>query len=124
MDEKKQAGKLYLDDYKDALRGEIYELIGHNPDDAELEKMTEYAADYIGDCHSAGKLPNLSGMAYAMLTCKQEQFKQCAECGDYFLWDEINTETGEHCLNCRPYYDPDGMPGGWDDLKIERGDGD
>jgi len=124
MNEKKQAGKLYFDDYKDALRGEIYGLIGHNPDDAELEKMTEYAADYIGDCYSAGKLPNLSGMAYAMLICKQEQFKQCTECGDYFLWDEINTETGEHCLNCRPYYDPDGMPGGWDDLKIERGDGD
>ena len=124
MDEKKQAGKLYLDDYKDALRGEIYELIGHNPDNAELEKMTEYAADYIGDCYSAGKLPNLSGMAYAMLICRQEQFKQCAECGDYFLWDEINTDTGEHCINCRPYYDPDGMPGGWDDLKTERGDGD
>lgn len=124
MDEKKQAGKLYLDDYKDALRGEIYDLIGHNPDNAELEKMTEYAADYIGDCYSAGKLPNLSGMAYAMLICRQEQFKQCAECGDYFLWDEINTDTGEHCLNCRPYYDPDGMSGGWDDLKIERGDGD
>ena len=124
MDEKKQAGKLYLDDYKDALRGEIYELIGHNPDNAELEKMTEYAADYIGDCYSAGKLPNLSGMAYTMLICRQEQFKQCAECGDYFLWDEINTDTGEHCINCRPYYDPDGMPGGWDDLKTERGDGD
>lgn len=122
MNEKKQAGKLYLEDYKDALRGEIYNLIGHNPDDAELEKMTEYAADYIGDCYSAGKLPSLSGMGYAMLVCRQEQFKQCVECGDYFLWDEINTETGEHCITCRPYYDPDGMSGGWDDLKKERGE--
>lgn len=124
MNKKNQAGQLCLDDYKNALLGEICGLIGHNPDDAELEKMTEYAADYVADCYGAGKLPNLSGLAFALLTCKKEQFKQCAECGDYFLWDEINTETGEHCIDCRPYYDPDGMPGGWDDLKTERGDGD
>ena len=122
MNEEKQAGQLYLDDYKNALQGEICGLIGHNPDDDEFEQMSIYAADYVADCVNEGKLPNLTGLGYSLLVCKKEQFIQCNECGDYFLPREINSCGGCYCLGCKPNYDPDGMPGGWDDLKTERGE--
>lgn len=104
MNENKTAGTLCLDDYKNALRGEICDLIGHYPDDAELALMEQYAADYTADQVNTNKQPNLCGLCSALLDCKLENFQPCAECGGYFLPDEMN---GYHCTKCKPFYDPD-----------------
>lgn len=108
MDENKNAGTLCLDDYKNALRGEICDLIGHNPDADEFAQMEQYAADYVADCLNADKLPTLSGLAVSLLECRNGYFKQCNDCGDWFLYDEFNDGVcGDYCLKCKPYRDPD-----------------
>lgn len=120
MDKTKQPGKLYLDEYKNALAGEIRDLIGHQPDADEFAQMEQYAADYVADCVNDDKLPTLSGLAVALLECRDGYFKRCNECGDWYLYGEFNDGIcGDYCLNCKPYRDPDGEPGGWDDLKSQ-----
>lgn len=104
MSENKTAGTLCLDDYKNALRGEIYRLIWHNPDDAELAMFEKYAADYIADQVNANKQPDLCGVCSALLDCKNENFMRCEECGEYFLPSELNLG---YCTRCKPYRDPD-----------------
>lgn len=108
MNETKQPGKIYLDEYKTALVGEICALIGHNPDSDESTKMEQYAADYVADCLNDDKTPTLSGVCAALSECLSAEFSQCSECGEWFLVDEMNKETLEnYCLSCKPYYDPD-----------------
>lgn len=114
MTQKIQAGQLCLDDYKNALTGEICDQIGHNPNADELATMEAGAADYVADCVNRDKVPTLTGLCVALMECKHANFTQCTECGEWFLSDEINQDTGEHCLACKPYYDPDAMPGGHD----------
>lgn len=99
---------LSITDYKAALLGEIYGFIGHNPTDEELELFEEYAANYIADCINDDKRPDLSGMACALLDCKDENFVRCVDCGDCYLRSEMNQDYGcEYCLECKPYKDED-----------------
>jgi len=105
-----------ITDYKTALRGEIYCLIYHNPTDEELELFERYVSDYLSDCVNTDKHATLTGICAALLDCKQENFRACDECGDYYLPHEFNDECmGNYCLNCKPYRDPDNEPGGYDD---------
>lgn len=99
---------LSITDYKAIIRGEIADMIYHNPDEFETAEFEQYIADYIWDCIKAGKQPTLATVQEAMRDCLDERFKQCGECGEYYRYDEMNDETGnEYCINCKPYYDPD-----------------
>lgn len=108
---------LTITDYDAALRGEIRGWIGHEPDDDELKVFEQAVADYIADRINENKHVDLNGICAAILDCKQDNFHQCDECGDYFLPAAFNDACiGNFCLNCKPYRDPDNEPGGWDDL--------
>lgn len=99
---------LSIIDYKAALRGEIADTIYHTPDDNEMLEFEKYVADYIADCINANKQPTLSGICAAISDCRQDRFMCCNNCGEYYLCDEMNDETGDaYCLKCKPYYDPD-----------------
>lgn len=99
---------LSIIDYKAIIRGEIADMIYHNPDEFETAEFEQYIADYILDCINAGKQPTLATVQEAMRDCLHDQFKECGECGEYYRFDEMNDETGyEYCINCKPYYDPD-----------------
>lgn len=99
---------LSMTDFETALRGEIAGMIYHAPDDVEMVEFEQYIADYISDCISAGEKPTLTGMCVAISDCRSDRFKECAECGEYYRFDEMNDETGNvYCTNCKPYHDPD-----------------
>lgn len=99
---------LSITDYKAAMLGEIYSLIYHTPTDEELELFEEYVANYIADRINDDKRPDLTGMARALLDCKDENFVCCADCGDCYLRSEMNQDYGcEYCLECKPYKDED-----------------
>ena len=99
---------LSIIDYKAIIRGEIADMIYHNPDEFEIAEFEQYIADYIWDCINAGKQPTLATVQEAMRDCLHDQFKECGECGEYYRFDEMNDETGNvYCINCKPYYDPD-----------------
>lgn len=99
---------LSMTDFESALRGEIASAIYHTPDDTEMAEFEQYIADYISDCINAGKNPDLTGICIAISDCRHDKFKECADCGEYFLYDEMNQDYGhEYCLRCKPHYDPD-----------------
>lgn len=94
-------------DLEAALRGEIEGLIYHNPTDEEMELFERDAADYIAICIEDNKKPDLSGLACALLDCRNDNFRACADCGDYYLWSEMNPDDKDYCCKCKPIYDPD-----------------
>lgn len=106
-----------------ALLGEIYGNIWHNPDPAELETVKKYLADYVADLAEQKKRFDLTALAVGVADAVHDHFLECEECGEKFLPDEMNHDGDWYCLQCRPYSDPDGMPGGWHDVQIERAEG-
>ena len=107
MSENKTADILCLDDYKNALRGEIYTVIWHNPSDDEMAIFEQYVADYIADQVNHEKRADFTGICGILYDCRREQFCCCADCGEYFLPDEMNPDNTEYCRKCKPVYDPD-----------------
>ncbi len=115
---------LSITDYKAILRGQIEKTLGHNPSDDEIEPFEKAIADYISDCINIDKRPPyFGGVAEAIKDCRDGYFKQCVECGDYFLVSEMNPDEPDHCCECKGIYDPDTMPGGHDDLIAETWNG-
>lgn len=98
---------LSITDYKAAFRGEIADAICRTPDDNELLEFEKYVADYIADCINADKLPTLSGMCAAILDCRRDCFMCCNDCGEYYLYDEMNPDDRAYCQNCKPVSNTD-----------------
>lgn len=90
----------------DIIRNEITLQIGHTPDKNEQQKFIDYIHDRISDLKKDGKKIYLSHIEMAILDCRNDNFAQCQECGEWFLPDEMNDTTG-CCINCTPYHDPD-----------------
>lgn len=119
MNENKTAGTLCLDDYKNALRGEIYGLICHNPSDDEIAIFERHVADYIADQVNDGKRADFTGICCALLDCRNDEFCCCADCGEYFLPSEMNPDNPDYCVNCKAIYNPDWE---WEQAKEDRKD--
>ena len=104
------------------LRNEFTYQLGHNPDADEWRTFIDYISDYIKTDLEKKRRPNLTDLEEAIKNALNDEFMQCNDCGDFFLPSEMNDLGGWYCLNCKPFADPDGMPGGWDDMKAERGE--
>lgn len=98
---------------------DIASWLGHQPDEQEQKIVFDYVGDEIQTAYDQKKHVDLSDLATYICDAVKDNFTQCEECGERFLADEMH-ELGYKCLRCQPNYDPDGMPGGWDDLKIDR----
>ena len=87
----------------DIIRNEIADALGHAPNKAEQDKFIAYIHDEIAEKINADKKVYLVDIEYAIKVCRDECFKVCEECGEYFLPEEMN-ELGYECLNCKPNY--------------------
>lgn len=103
-----------------ALLGEIYGQIWHNPDAIELKTIMDYLGDYVKDLAEQKKRLDLSALAVGVADAVHDNFLECEECGEKFLPGEMN-DIEKKCIHCKPNYDPEGMPGGWNDKQIEKG---
>ena len=85
----------------DIIRNEIENSLGHNPSKEEQSVMMDYIHDAIADKINEDKKVYLVDVEFGIKMCRDEQFKQCEECGDWFLLDDMN-EFGYKCQNCQP----------------------
>lgn len=99
----------------DIIRNEIADALGHTPDKSEQEKFITYIHDEVAEKIKQGKKVYLDYIEAAIILCRNEQFKRCEECGDWFLPEEMN-QFGYKCINCEPNYDPDYE---WEDAKAD-----
>ena len=114
MTSKNESGKMQVSKTKkeskmtitDIIRNEIADALGHTPDKAEQEKFITYIHDEISDKINQDKKVYLVDIEFAIKLCRDECFKQCEECGEWFLPEEMH-DLGYECLNCRPFQDPD-----------------
>ena len=106
--------------FDEILKNEFAYQLGHTPNADEWRTLTEYISDWLQIDLDKKRRPNLTDLEHAIKDALHDKFMQCNECGDYFLLSEMNDCGGYYCLTCRPYTDPDAMPGGWHDLQIER----
>lgn len=90
----------------DIIRNEIADALGHTPDKAEQEKFIKYIHDEIAEKINQDKKVYLVDIESAIILCRNECFKQCEECGEWFLPEEMH-DLGHECLKCRPFQDPD-----------------
>lgn len=90
----------------DIIRNEVELALDHNPSREELAIMVEYIYDGIADKENEGKKVYLADIEERIRLCRDENFRQCEECGEWFLLEEMH-ESGYKCLNCQPYSDPD-----------------
>lgn len=91
----------------DIIRNEIADALGHTPDKAEQEQFIIYIHDEIAEKINKGQKVYLVDIEFAIRNCRDEQFIQCEECGDWFLPAKINDMDGRYCLTCKPHVDPD-----------------
>lgn len=97
------------------LINEIKAEIGHEPDEKEFQVMMDYIEGTYHDMGKDGKRMNVTDLNMAIHDCCKDCFAQCEECGECFLPDQDNWNEMEHCCReCKPYVDPDMMPGGHD----------
>lgn len=94
----------------DIIRNEIADALGHTPDKAEQEKFITYIHDEVADKINQDKKVYLVDIEYAIKMCRDEQFIQCEECGEWFLPRDINNIGGNHCLQCKPIQCEDWEP--------------
>lgn len=106
---------------ENVLMNEIYCWLHHNPDDRELKTIMEYVDDCVIEETAKKKRIDLTLLSIMIADAVHDKFMECEKCSERFLPDDMNP-GGHFCLDCKHGYDPDGMPGGWDDLKIERGE--
>jgi hypothetical protein len=92
----------------DIIRNEIADAIGHNPDKYELEKFITYIHDMISDKQVENKKIFLADVSITILECRDECFRQCEECSEYFLPEEMH-DAGYKCLNCQPNFCEDDL---------------
>ena len=94
----------------DIIRNEIADALGHTPDKAEQDQFITYIHDEVADKINQDKKVYLVDIEYAIKLCRDEQFKQCEECGEWFLPRDINNIGGNHCLQCKPIQCEDWEP--------------
>ena len=82
-----------------ALQREIATELGHIPDEKEMR----VCVDYINKYAQTNKKVDLTGCCLAITQARKECFKQCEDCGDYYLSKDMNTEY-DYCLDCKPHY--------------------
>lgn len=104
---------------KKALMGEIYSNLYHNPTKEEMQLITESIQEFISDLEYDKKKIDLSSLSAAVSYAIKENFLECAECGEKYLRKEMNTDYPDYCWNCRSFYDPENMPGGWEYKQCE-----
>lgn len=81
-----------------ALQREITTEIGHQPDKDEMRVCVDYIKNYA----QTSEQVDLTGVCIAIMQARKECFKQCEDCGDYYLAKDMNTEYG-YCLTCKPH---------------------
>ena len=82
------------------IKNEISIIIGHNPSSDEFEKFIQYIRDMISDKEVENKKVQLSDVQLAIYTCCDECFRQCEECGEYFLPEYLTEHYGKRiCEN-------------------------
>jgi hypothetical protein len=96
------------------IKNEIKTEIGHEPSEKELQVFMEYIEGTFSDMEKDGKRMNVTDLEIAIHDCCKDCFAQCEECGEWFLTDDDWNELEHCCRNCKPYADPDMMPGGHD----------
>ena len=101
--------------FRQVLKKSIQTAIGHQPDDAEFQTMMDYIEGTFSDMEQDGKQMDLTAMELAIYDCRKDCFVECEECGEYFLPTSDEWNSYAHCCReCKPYQDPDMMPGGHD----------
>ena len=96
------------------LINEIKAEIGHEPTEKELQVFIDYIEGTMSDMEKDGKRMNVTDLEEAVRDCRKDYFAQCEECEEWFLIDDDWNELEHCCRECRPYVDPDMMPGGHD----------
>lgn len=97
------------------IKKSIQTAIGHQPDDAEFQTFMDYIEGTFSDMERDGKQMDIIAVELAIYDCRKDCFVECEECGEYFLPNGDNWNEYKHCCReCKPYQDPDMMPGGHD----------
>jgi hypothetical protein len=92
------------------ITNEIYDALGRNPDQQEYQNFMNYVYDTIQENNRLGKKTFLIDVEHAILEYRDDNYKQCCDCGEYYLADSDEwNDDGEHCLNCKPHQDYDTM---------------
>lgn len=91
---------------KNMITNEICDALGRNPDQQEYQNFMNYVYDTIQENNRLGKKTFLIDVEHAILEYRDDNYKQCPECGEYF---EFNSEEWnkdrECCRNCHDYDD-------------------
>jgi hypothetical protein len=102
---------------KKILLNEVRDALGRNPTDEEFKGFEDYINDALIESERLGKLDKvfLADIGLWVIEYRNDYYKQCADCGDYYLIDSDEwNDDGIYCANCKPNSDPDMMPGGHD----------
>ena len=97
------------------LKNTINIVIGHMPDETEYQTCVDYIEGTLSDMEQDGKRMSTVDILNVLFDCRKDCFAQCEECGEYFLPTSDEWNSYAHCCRkCKPYADPDMMPGGHD----------
>ena len=98
------------------IKNEIRLEIGREPNEKEFQVFMDYIEATYSDMERDGKRKmDVTDLNLAIHDCCKDCFVACDECGDLFLPDSDEWNTYAHCCReCKPYQDPDMMPGGHD----------
>lgn len=97
------------------IKNAVRTVLEHEPDEKELKVFMDYVEGTFSDMERAGKRMTPTDIEIAIYDCRKDCFVQCEECGEYFLPEqEYWNEYAHCCRECKPYSDPDMMPGGHD----------
>lgn len=83
------------------ITNELNKRLHRNATASEAQDCYLYITDNLGLIDGFADLNDL------MDTYIANNFRQCCECGEYCLIDEMNADYRDYCLECRPNYDPD-----------------
>ena len=101
--------------FRQILKNSIQTVIEHQPDDTETKAFVDYIDGVFHDMEAEGKHMKMTDLVKALFDCCKNCFVQCEECGEYFLPTQEYWNSYTHCCRkCKPYADPDMMPGGHD----------
>lgn len=99
---------------EEIIKNTIQTEIGHEPSEQEVQVFMDYIEGTCSDMKQDGKRMKVVDIALAIHDCCKDCFAQCEECGEWFLTGEDWNEYAHCCRECKPYQDPDMMPGGHD----------
>ena len=88
------------------MMNEIRDALSRNPDEQEYKNFMDYVSDMILENDRMGKKTFLVDIEHAIIEYRDDNYRQCEECGEWIAYDSDEWNSDRNCCrNCHDYDD-------------------